>query len=33
MKYITHNSQIDVRRPEQVLLVCTGGRVWSLNFQ
>jgi hypothetical protein len=33
MKYITHNSQIDVRRPGQMRVVCSGRRVWSLNFQ
>jgi hypothetical protein len=33
MEHKTHNSQIDVRRPGQMLVVCTGRRVWSLNFQ
>jgi len=29
----THNSQILVRRLEQMLDVCAGRRVWSFNFQ
>jgi hypothetical protein len=33
MKFTTHNSQIAVRRLDQLPGSCTGRRAWLLNFQ
>lgn len=33
MNYITHNSQMTVRRLDQLKVSCFGRRVWSPYFQ
>jgi len=33
MNYTTHNSQIAVRRLDQLSFSCVGRRAWSPNYQ